>query len=59
MAWSCFREEFKVEVKQPGTETITLENEVLKAEFDSVRGLLKVQITPFHLDFCLCFIQIP
>ncbi|KAL9985464.1 hypothetical protein ACROYT_G007876 [Oculina patagonica] len=35
------REEFKLEVKQPGTETIILENEVLKAEFDSVRGLLK------------------
>ncbi|KAJ7393930.1 hypothetical protein OS493_003599 [Desmophyllum pertusum] len=34
-------EEFKHEVKQPGAEFIILENDHLKVEFDSLRGLLK------------------
>lgn len=35
------RKEFKHDVKQPGGESIILENENLKVEFESLRGLLK------------------
>ena len=39
-----FREGFKVETKQPGADNIVLENDALKVEFDSLRGLLKVRV---------------
>ena len=45
---SCFRKEFKHDVKQPGGESIILENENLKVEFESLRGLLKVIRTLFY-----------
>lgn len=48
---NCFtflisRQEFKHDVKQPGGESIILENDNLKVEFESFRGLLKVILTP-------------
>ena len=47
---SCFREEFKHKVKEPGSESIILENDNLKVEFESLRGLLKVI---FSLSACI------
>ena len=40
-----FREGFKFDVKEAGRENIVLENVFMKVEFDSIRGLLKVN---FH-----------
>ena len=49
--YASFSEEFKHEVKQPGAEFIILENDHLKVEFDSLRGLLKVRVT--HIGIML------
>ena len=39
-----FREGFKFDVKEAGRENIVLENVFMKVEFDSIRGLLKVNL---------------
>ena len=39
-----FSGKFKFEAKKSGTENIVLENDAIKVEFDSLRGLLKVRI---------------
>ena len=42
--FSFFREGFKFDAKEAGRENIVLENVFMKVEFDSVRGLLKVNL---------------
>ena len=42
--FSFFREGFKFDGKEAGRENIVLENVFMKVEFDSVRGLLKVNL---------------
>ena len=39
-----FREGFKFDMKEAGRENIVLENVFMKVEFDSIRGLLKVNL---------------
>ena len=42
--FSFFREGFQFDVKEAGRENIVLENVFMKVEFDSIRGLLKVNL---------------
>ena len=53
-----FREGFKFDVKEAGRENIVLENVFMKVEFDSIRGLLKVNLhSTVHLTPAFFFSQ--